>query len=61
VRHSVGGGSSAPTGGAAADGTVKVGLVVTPVRVYAALGTDMQRGCELWLDGHGGKFGGYTV
>ena len=29
--------------------------------VYAALGTDMQRGWELWLEGHGGKFGDRTV
>jgi branched-chain amino acid transport system substrate-binding protein len=58
---SVGGGSSAPTGGAAAGGTVKVGLVVPQSGVYAALGTDMQRGWELWLDGHGGKFGNYAV
>ncbi len=28
--------------------------------VYAALGTDMQRGWELWLDRNGGKFGDYT-
>jgi branched-chain amino acid transport system substrate-binding protein len=29
--------------------------------VYAALGTDMQRGWELWLAGNGGKFGDYAV
>jgi branched-chain amino acid transport system substrate-binding protein len=58
---SIGGGSTAPTGGGAGGGTVKVGLVVPQSGVYAALGTDMQRGWQLWLDGHGGKFGNYTV
>ena len=38
-------------------GPVKVGLVVPQSGVYAALGTDMQRGWELWLEQHGGKFG----
>ena len=60
---SVGGPAAAPsaapsTGGG---GPVKVGLVVPQSGVYAALGTDMQRGWELWLDGNGGKFGTYTV
>ena len=53
---SVGGGGSG--GGAKA---VKVGLVVPRSGVYAVVGTDLQRGWELWLDGHGGKFGDYTV
>jgi branched-chain amino acid transport system substrate-binding protein len=54
---SVGGGS----GGAGAAKAVKVGLVVPRSGVYAALGTDMQRGWELWLAGNGGKFGDYAV
>ncbi|HTF52185.1 MAG TPA: ABC transporter substrate-binding protein [Pseudonocardia sp.] len=54
---SVGGGS----GGGGAAKAVKVGLVVPRSGVYAALGTDMQRGWELWLEGNGGKFGDYTV
>jgi len=61
---SVGGGSGGATGGATGaggGGSVKVGLVVPQSGVYAALGTDMQRGWELWLDGHGGKFGERTV
>jgi branched-chain amino acid transport system substrate-binding protein len=55
---SVGGGSGA---GTAAGGAVKVGLVVPQSGVYAALGKDMQRGWELWLEQGGGKFGNYTV
>jgi branched-chain amino acid transport system substrate-binding protein len=51
--------SAAPSTGGG--GPVKVGLVVPQSGVYAALGTDMQRGWELWLDGNGGKFGAYTV
>jgi branched-chain amino acid transport system substrate-binding protein len=60
---SVGGssGGSATGGPAAAGGPVKVGLVVPQSGVYAALGTDMQRGWELWLKGHGGTFGNRTV
>lgn len=53
---SVGGGGSG--GGAKA---VKVGLVVPRSGVYAVVGTDLQRGWELWLDSHGGKFGDYAV
>jgi ABC-type branched-chain amino acid transport systems, periplasmic component len=55
---SVGGGSG---GGAGGGGSVKVGLVVPQSGVYASLGTDMQRGWELWLDSNGKKFGNYTV
>ncbi|MDT7711127.1 MAG: branched-chain amino acid transport system substrate-binding protein, partial [Pseudonocardiales bacterium] len=55
---SVGGGSS--TGGTGG-GAIKVGLVVPQSGVYAALGTDMERGWELWLEQNGGKFGDYTV
>ena len=38
-----------------------MGLVVPQSGVYAALGTDMQRGWQLWLDGNGGRFGDRTV
>jgi branched-chain amino acid transport system substrate-binding protein len=55
---SVGGGGG---GGGEAGGTVRVGLVVPQSGVYAALGTDMQRGWQLWLDDNGGRFGDYTV
>ena len=60
---SVGGstGSAPATAGGGGGGAVKVGLVVPQSGVYAALGTDMQRGWELWLEGNGGKFGNYTV
>lgn len=60
---SVGGGSAPGTAGAAGggSGTVKVGLVVPKSGVYAALGTDMQRAWELWLEQNGKKFGNYTV
>lgn len=57
---SVGGGGGGG-GGGQGGGTVRVGLVVPQSGVYAALGTDMRRGWQLWLDGHGGKFGNYTV
>ncbi len=55
------GGGSAPPPAAGGGGAVKVGLVVPQSGVYAALGTDMQRGWELWLEQNGGKFGDYTV
>jgi branched-chain amino acid transport system substrate-binding protein len=58
---SVGGGDTGGGGGAAGGGTVRVGLVVPQSGVYAALGTDMQRGWQLWLDQNGGKFGEYSV
>ncbi len=56
----VGGGGSAPAAGGAG-GAIKVGLVVPQSGVYASLGTDMQRGWDLWLEGNGGAFGDYTV
>lgn len=59
VGESSGGGATGAP--AAAGGPVKVGLVVPQSGVYAALGTDMQRGWELWLTGHGGTFGNRTV
>jgi branched-chain amino acid transport system substrate-binding protein len=54
---SVGGGG----GGAQGGGTVRIGLVVPQSGVYAALGTDMQRGWQLWMDQNGGRFGDRTV
>ncbi|MBC8090841.1 MAG: ABC transporter substrate-binding protein [Pseudonocardia sp.] len=56
----VGGGAPAPAAGGAG-GAIKVGLVVPQSGVYAALGTDMQRGWELWLGSNGEMFGDYTV
>jgi branched-chain amino acid transport system substrate-binding protein len=55
------GGSGGGDGGGGGGGSVRVGLVVPQSGVYAALGTDMQRGWQLWLDGNGGRFGDYTV
>jgi branched-chain amino acid transport system substrate-binding protein len=55
------GGPAGGGGGAGGGGTVRVGLVVPQSGVYAALGTDMQRGWQLWLDQNGGRFGEYTV
>lgn len=57
---SVGGGGSAPAAGGGG-GTVKVGLVVPQSGVYASLGTDMQRGWDLWLAQNGNRFGDYEV
>jgi branched-chain amino acid transport system substrate-binding protein len=54
-------GGSDGGGGGAGGGAVRVGLVVPQSGVYAALGTDMQRGWQLWLDGNGGRFGDRTV
>lgn len=54
-----GGGGSAPAAGGG--GAVKVGLVVPQSGVYASLGTDMQRGWDLWLESNGGMFGDYSV
>lgn len=56
---SVGGGSSG--GGGGQGGPVKVGLVVPQSGVYASLGTDMQRGWDLWLQQHGNRIGGREV
>lgn len=59
---SVGGGSAPPAaGGGGGGGTIKVGLVVPQSGVYSALGTDLQRGWDLFLAGSGGKLGDYTV
>ncbi len=56
----VGGGGSAPAAGGGG-GAIKVGLVVPQSGVYASLGTDMQRGWDLWLESNDGTFGDYTV
>jgi branched-chain amino acid transport system substrate-binding protein len=56
-----GGGGTGGGGGGGGGGAVRVGLVVPQSGVYAALGTDMQRGWQLWLDGNGGRFGEYAV
>ncbi|MBC3194360.1 ABC transporter substrate-binding protein [Pseudonocardia sp. C8] len=55
---SVGGGSGS---GGEAGGPVKVGLVIPQSGVYAPLGTDMQRGWDLWLQQHGNRLGGREV
>jgi branched-chain amino acid transport system substrate-binding protein len=54
-------GGSGGGGAAGGGGAVRVGLVVPQSGVYAALGTDMQRGWELWLEQNGGRFGEYDV
>ncbi|MBP2364631.1 ABC transporter substrate-binding protein [Pseudonocardia parietis] len=56
---SVGGGQSGGEGGEG--GPVKVGLVIPQSGVYAPLGTDMQRGWDLWLQQHGNRIGGREV
>jgi len=48
-------------GGAAAEGPVKVGLVIPQSGVYAPLGEDMKAGWELYLSQKGGKLGGMDV
>ena len=47
--------------GAAAEGPVKVGLVIPQSGVYAPLGEDMKAGWELYLSQNGGKLGGRDV
>ena len=51
------GGGATPTAG----GPIKVGLVIPQAGVYAAVGTDMKNGWDLWLEKHDGKLGNYTV
>jgi branched-chain amino acid transport system substrate-binding protein len=46
---------------AAADGPVKVGLLVPKSGVYAPLGRDMENGFRMYLEAKGGKLGGRTV
>lgn len=50
------GGSSASNG----EG-VKVGLLIPQSGVYAPLGTDMQRGWDLWFEVNGDTLGGHEV
>jgi branched-chain amino acid transport system substrate-binding protein len=45
----------------AADGPVKVGLLVPKSGVYAPLGRDMENGFRMYLDAKGGKLGGRDV
>ena len=45
----------------AADGPVKVGLLVPKSGVYAPLGRDMENGFRMYLEAKGGKLGGRTV
>lgn len=52
---------SSSSGAGGSGGSVKVGLVIPQAGVYAPLGTDMQRGWDLWLERHGGKFGDFSV
>nr|WP_198151845.1 ABC transporter substrate-binding protein [Kibdelosporangium sp. MJ126-NF4]CEL20293.1 Benzoate transport, extracellular ligand-binding receptor [Kibdelosporangium sp. MJ126-NF4]CTQ97519.1 Benzoate transport, extracellular ligand-binding receptor [Kibdelosporangium sp. MJ126-NF4] len=49
------------SGGGSGGGAVKVGLVVSLSGTYASVGTDLQRGWELWLERNDGKLGGRTV
>ncbi|ALG08863.1 ABC transporter substrate-binding protein [Kibdelosporangium phytohabitans] len=52
--------SEGPSGGSGG-GSVKVGLVVPQSGTYAALGTDLRRGWDLWLKRNNGTLGGFTV
>ncbi|GAB3856195.1 ABC transporter substrate-binding protein [Dactylosporangium cerinum] len=50
--------------GPAADASaapIKIGLLATLHGTYAAVGTDIQRGFEVYLKSHGGKLGGHPV
>ncbi len=42
-------------------GTVKIGLLVSLSGTYQSVGTDMRDGFQLYLETHGGTFGGRTV
>lgn len=54
-------GSEPATGGGAAKGELKVGLMVPLSGTYASLGRDMENGFRLYLDRNDGQLGGYTV
>lgn len=58
---SVGGGSGGGGTAGGGGGAVKVGLVIPQSGVYSSLGTDMQRGWDLWLQRNGNRFGNYEV
>lgn len=51
---------SSESGGSSGD-TVKVGLLVPLSGPYEAIGKDLQKGFELYVDTHGGKLGGHKV
>jgi branched-chain amino acid transport system substrate-binding protein len=42
-------------------GKIKIGVYVAQSGVYAAVGNEMKRGWDLWLERHGGKLGKYEV
>lgn len=44
-----------------AGGTIRIGLIWPKSGPYQALGVDMERGWQLYLDSHGGKLGGHTI
>jgi branched-chain amino acid transport system substrate-binding protein len=44
-----------------ADGAIRIGLIWPKTGPYQALGVDMERGWQLYLDSHGGKLGGHTI
>lgn len=47
--------------GAAADGTIKIGLLVPQSGVYKSLGDDMKAGFEVYLEEHDNTLGGLEV
>jgi branched-chain amino acid transport system substrate-binding protein len=47
-----------PTGG---DATIRIGLLWPQSGPYKAIGDDLARGWQLYLDTHGGKLGGHPV
>ncbi len=47
--------------GGSGDDTLKIGLLVPLSGPYEAIGKDLQKGFELYVDTHGGKLGGRKV
>ncbi|MEU7823076.1 ABC transporter substrate-binding protein [Catellatospora sp. NPDC049133] len=45
----------------ASPGEITIGFIAPQTGPYQAIGTDMQRGWDLYLDQHGGKLGGHRV